>query len=245
MLPRLPRPLVAPAAFFLTAGLVLALCLPHAAASKGSTVPTATRSGVAATQAAAFPSVHASAPGTNPPLTRKARSRWRWPLRGDPAVVHDFDPPTVPWGRGHRGIDLEARIGEPVLAAGAGRVLYAGMLAGRGVVSIVHGKLRTTYEPVSPTVHTGQTVSAGQRIGRLGDAAGHCVPQHCLHWGLLRGADYLNPLSLLGRGPVRLLPVWDVPRPYVLAPAVLSPRASLSPPGLPSPRGQGLSSPAA
>jgi hypothetical protein len=28
----------------------------------------------------------------------------------------------------------------------------------------------------------------------------------CLHWGLLRGATYLNPLTLVGAGPIRLLP---------------------------------------
>jgi hypothetical protein len=123
-------------------------------------------------------------------------------------VVRGFSPPAHPWEAGHRGVDLAARPGLPVYAAGPGRVGYAGDLAGRGVVTIVHGDLRTTYLPVRPAVHTGQTVRAGDRIGVVSAAPGHCPDQACLHWGLLRGAVYLDPLSLLGLGPVRLLPWW-------------------------------------
>lgn len=167
------------------------------------------------TSATAFGAPAAAAPGTAGPAgpagAAGESSPWHRPLRGQPGVVRDFSPPAVPWGRGHRGVDLAARPGQPVFAAGAGRVLYAGMLAGRGVVSIVHGALRTTYEPVVPSVQPGQPVSAGDRIGVVGDAPTHCVPHTCLHWGLLRGEDYLDPLGLLGRGPLRLLPVWGVP----------------------------------
>src|SRR5262245_48381380 len=73
---------------------------------------------------------------------------WRWPLPPVPRVVRDYDPPPRPWLRGHRGVDLAARPGQPVYAAGAGRVGYAGRLAGRGVVAVVHGPLRTSYLPV-------------------------------------------------------------------------------------------------
>lgn len=138
---------------------------------------------------------------------------WRWPIRGQPEVTRGFDPPAVPWGRGHRGVDLAASQGEPVVAAGQGRVLFAGMLAGRGVVSIVHGSRRTTYEPVTPGVRTGQTVAAGDRIGAVGRGRNHCFPRSCLHWGLRRGDRYLDPLRLTGDAPVRLLPVWGVPLP--------------------------------
>jgi murein DD-endopeptidase MepM/ murein hydrolase activator NlpD len=59
----------------------------------------------------------------------------------------------LPFGPGHRGVDLAAVAGAPVLAAGAGTVVFAGTVAGRGVVSVDHsGGLRTTYEPVLPTV---------------------------------------------------------------------------------------------
>lgn len=132
---------------------------------------------------------------------------WRWPLSGAPAVSRPFQPPVTAYGVGHRGVDLAATPGRPVLAAGAGRVSYAGLLAGRGVVVVVHGALRTTYEPVAASVRVGTQVAAGAVLGRL--QAGHpgCPAAACLHWGLLRGAAYLDPLSLLGRGPSVLLPL--------------------------------------
>jgi murein DD-endopeptidase MepM/ murein hydrolase activator NlpD len=120
-------------------------------------------------------------------------------------VVRGFDPPRSRYGAGHRGVDLAARAGEPVLASAAGTVAFAGSVAGRGVVSIDHGSLRTTYEPVDAQVFVGQRVATGQPIGRQG-AGGHCAGR-CLHWGLRQGSTYLDPLSLVGgrAGPLRLL----------------------------------------
>ncbi|MEU5989668.1 M23 family metallopeptidase [Spirillospora sp. NPDC047418] len=144
---------------------------------------------------------------------------WRWPL-GPPAprVLRAFTPPADPWGPGHRGVDLAGRPGQAVYAAGPGRVSYADRLAGRGVVAIDHGTLRTTYLPVRPSVQVGRRVASGTRIGVLESGRLHCrLP--CLHWGLRRGALYLDPLSLVRR-QVRLLPRWTSP----------SPSASPSPP---------------
>ena len=135
---------------------------------------------------------------------------WRRPL-GPPAprVVRGFSPPAVPWGAGHRGVDLAARPGQAVYAAGPGRVAYADDLAGRGVVAIDHGALRTTYLPVRPSVHIGRRVTSGTPIGVLQRGTLHC-PMACLHWGLRRGALYLNPLNLV-QHQVRLLPLWQRP----------------------------------
>lgn len=145
---------------------------------------------------------------------------WRWPLTGPPAVVRGFDPPATAYGVGHRGVDLRGAPGALVGAAGAGRVSYAGLLAGRGVVVVEHGALRTTYEPVTARVRVGQVVGAGQLLGELG--AGHCAPA-CLHWGLLRGSTYLDPLLLLGPTRVRLLPVREGAGPAPDGPARTGP----------------------
>ena len=97
-------------------------------------------------------------------------------------------------------------------AALAGTVTFAGVLAGRGVVVVDHGDTRTTYEPVEAIVPVGQAVGRGEVIGHLQAVASHCPPRACLHWGWLRGATYLDPLDLVGAGPVRLLPLWrDAP----------------------------------
>ncbi len=132
-----------------------------------------------------------------------------WPLVPEPEVVAGFDPPDDPWGAGHRGVDLAGTPGQAVRAAMAGRVAYAGQLAGRGVVVVDHGETRTTYEPVAATVRVGDQVGAGAAIGRLDVPFSHCFPRACLHWGWRRGETYLDPLDLVGdTGPVRLLPLW-------------------------------------
>jgi len=133
-----------------------------------------------------------------------------WPLRPH-EVVTGFDPPTDPWGAGHRGVDLLGRQGQPVHAALPGRVSFVGRIAGRGVVVVDHGDTRTTYEPVTAAPPAGTTVSAGEVIGRLEAVGSHCWPRVCLHWGWIRGEVYLDPLLLVGAGPVRLLPLAGLP----------------------------------
>jgi murein DD-endopeptidase MepM/ murein hydrolase activator NlpD len=131
-----------------------------------------------------------------------------WPLVPEPEVVTGFDPPDSPWGAGHRGVDLLGHVGQPVRAALPGRVSFAGVLAGRGVVVVDHGDTRTTYEPVEATVSLGDPVAAGDPIGLLSLPGSHCLPRACLHWGWIEGETYLDPLRLVGAGPVRLLPLW-------------------------------------
>ena len=126
--------------------------------------------------------------------------------RGAPALR----PGPQPWSPGHRGVDLGAGAGAPVLAAGDGRVTFVGTVAGAGSSWWTHGTLRTTYEPVTATMPSGAAVSAGQEIGRLDAATGHCG-RACLHWGALRGSVYVDPLLLPGLpgapGPPVLLPL--------------------------------------
>ncbi|MEU7043023.1 peptidoglycan DD-metalloendopeptidase family protein [Streptomyces varsoviensis] len=162
------------------------------------------------------------APGASP-ADAPARA---WPVTGNggaprPLVVRAWEPPPAPWAAGHRGVDLAARSGQAVRAAGAGKVSFAGKVAGRGVLSIeLSGTgsppLRTTYEPVRATVHAGDRVAAGQPVGALLPGPSHCGATACLHWGLLRGHRYLDPLSLLppdmlGSGHSRLLPIFGIP----------------------------------
>jgi murein DD-endopeptidase MepM/ murein hydrolase activator NlpD len=135
-----------------------------------------------------------------------ASGPWRSPV-GTLDLLTRFDPPPEPWLAGHRGVDLAAGPDLPVIAAGAGTVVFADDLAGRGVVSIVHDNgLRTTYEPVEPLVAAGETVAAGQTIGHLQPGHASCPGRACLHLGLKRGPLYLDPMLLFGEGTVRLLP---------------------------------------
>ncbi|MET7421718.1 M23 family metallopeptidase [Dactylosporangium sp. NPDC005555] len=133
---------------------------------------------------------------------------FRWPLGPPVSVVRPFEPPPDPFKAGHRGADLLGPAGAEVRSAGAGVVAFAGMVAGRPVVSVTHpGGLRTTYEPVDPSVRAGTVVAAGTPLGALRPGHAGCPGAACLHWGLRAGDVYLDPLSLLRRGQVRLLPL--------------------------------------
>ena len=137
-----------------------------------------------------------------------ATALWSPPMDGDLSVTRPFEHLPHRFAAGHRGADLRGAPGSQVLAAGAGVVVFAGMVAGRPVMSIDHpGGLRTTYEPVDASVAAGQSVARGSIIGTL--VAGHagCPVEACLHWGLRRGEIYLDPFSLLRPPRVRLLPM--------------------------------------
>lgn len=139
---------------------------------------------------------------------------WRWPL-GAHDVAAGFDLPDGPYRPGHRGVDLPGRAGEPVRSVAAGRVLFSGTVAGVGVVTVVHGAERSTYQPVvRRVVRAGDAVDAGAVLGRLDVAGSHCAGP-CLHLGRLVGEQYLDPRERLRGGSRFVLvdPDGPLPRP--------------------------------
>ncbi len=143
---------------------------------------------------------------------------WVWPLRPQPHLVRPFEPPAGAYAAGHRGVDLAGSVGHRVLAVADGVVTFVGMVAGKGVVVVDHGTERSTYQPVAGAVARGEQVRAGQVLGRLQLGGSHCWPDACLHLGRVVSGSYLDPLALLGSGPIRLLPLSE-PLPPVLPPA--------------------------
>ena len=141
---------------------------------------------------------------------------WRWPLLPAPRVLRAFDPPAKPWLPGHRGVDLAAFPGQPVLSAATGVVVFAGPLAGRGVVSVEYGGIRSSYEPVVPLVRPGDRVVVGEPVALVAPVPVHCRTRTCLHWGAFVSLSvprrYLDPRTLVGAGPVRLVAL-DARRP--------------------------------
>jgi murein DD-endopeptidase MepM/ murein hydrolase activator NlpD len=169
--------------------------------------------------ASVAPEWTSSSPGADPPAATRAeaglpevdvpRGRWAWPLLPRPPALSRFDPPDVRWGSGHRGVDLGASVGQPVLAPTDGVVAFRGVVVDRGVlvVTTLDG-MRTTFEPVDSELAVGTAVVRTQPIGTVAATPGHCAPATCLHWGVLSGETYLDPLSLVGAVRVVLLPLY-------------------------------------
>ena len=117
--------------------------------------------------------------------------RFRWPLRPVPPVTRAFDAPSPDWQHGHRGWTWPAPRSAG-LPRRAGTVVFAGLLAGRAVVSVAHpGGLRTSYEPVESGqafgVRPGQLVDVDTPMGRLLPGHPGCRSAACLHWGAMWG----------------------------------------------------------
>lgn len=139
---------------------------------------------------------------------QSARPKWVLPT-SQKTPSRNFEPPAQNWLAGHRGIDFRVQLNQEVFAAGTGTVVFADQLAGKGVVVVNHGLIRTTYEPVIAIVEVGQQVQTGQVLGHVGLGVSHCANEEevwCLHWGAIRNGKYLNPL-LLVYPKVRLLPI--------------------------------------
>ncbi len=112
----------------------------------------------------------------------------------------------------HRGLDMAAPKGSPVLAAESGTVIktYVGCPHNYGskcgcggtlgnYIMISHGGgLTTLYgHCTSVNVSVGQNVSRGQQIGTVG-STGNSTGFH-LHFSVLKKGSYVNPSPYLGR----------------------------------------------
>ncbi len=115
-------------------------------------------------------------------------------------VVDPFRPPPHPYGPGNRGLEYAVTPGTPVRSIGDGVVAFAGPVAGRPVVSVVHPDgLRSSLTGLSSLrVRVGQQVRRGAVLGVAGPS---------LHLGVRRDGAYIDP-ALLFR--------WDRPTRSVL-----------------------------
>jgi hypothetical protein len=135
----------------------------------------------------------------------------------------------VKYAHFHNGIDLAARLGTPVLAAGSGTVVFAGKESdGAVIVKIRHADGYTTlYGHLDPSlkVSVGDQVAVGQEIGKVG-LTGVTTGPH-LHFGLYNpSGKAIDPAASLAAGRLpgtvgapsgsATLPSW------AMAPAVLA-----------------------
>jgi murein DD-endopeptidase MepM/ murein hydrolase activator NlpD len=111
---------------------------------------------------------------------------------------------TSPFGdhRGHPGIDIDGVTGDPVVAAGAGSVVMAGMApaaySGYGNLVVIDdgGGVATLYAHLSRVdVAMGQAVQQGQQIGAIG-ATGIATGDH-LHFEVRVANKPVDPMPWL------------------------------------------------
>ena len=126
-------------------------------------------------------------------------------------IIRHFEPPPTPYAAGHRGVDFEVPEGTLVVAAGSGRVAFAGPVGGTIALSIDHPNgLRSTYSFLGAVVvRAGDDVLQGQAVARSGPGHGGGAPP-ALHFGIRHGEEYRDPEALLLDAILRHL--WSVLR---------------------------------
>jgi len=143
---------------------------------------------------AATPAVPvAPAPAAAPAAGDEARLSWMWPSEG--RVIATFDD-----GR-NKGLDIAGKAGQPVVAAGAGKVMYAGSgIRGYGNLVIVKhsNSLLSAYAHNRKiVVKEGDNVARGQLIAEMGDSDADLVK---LHFEIRQQGKPVDPTRFL---PVR------------------------------------------
>lgn len=115
-------------------------------------------------------------------------------------VSSGFGPrfhPVLGHRRMHKGVDLAAPSGAPIVAAASGRVVAAGWHGGYGrQVAIAHADgIKTTYSHMSAIAAVpGTSVSQGQVIGYVGSSGLSTGPH--LHYEVYRNGRLVNPLTV-------------------------------------------------
>jgi hypothetical protein len=153
-------------------------------------------------------------------LATPAQAGWVWPVSGE--VITPYRNGTDPYANGqHRGVDIAAPTGTPVVAAAGGEVRFAGTAGSSGLtISIRTGDgYDTSYLHLSSlAIRAGTQVSAGDRIGAVGTSGTRSAPAPHLHFGVRDAGtrhDYHDPLAFLPSPP----PPAPAPEPPAPAPA--------------------------
>ena len=121
-----------------------------------------------------------------------------WPLPGHTYISCHFGEVDAFGNAGHRGTDIPAPEGTPILAAHSGTVLISGWNDSYGnQVLLDNGAgLSTRYAHMTQTAVTaGEAVTAGQVIGYVG-STGDSTGNH-LHFEVMQGGVRMNPLELV------------------------------------------------
>ncbi len=139
-----------------------------------------------------------SAPDISQPGNPNQIGGYIWPTKG--VLTSGYGRR---WGRMHKGIDIAAPVGTPVVAAAPGVVVTAGWNSGGygNLVEIQHpdGSLTLYAHNNRILVRRGQEVAQGQQISEMG-STGFSTGPHCHFEVHAAGRGAINPIALLPRG---------------------------------------------
>jgi lipoprotein NlpD len=135
-------------------------------------------------------------PAVVPPMVREEPKlevqplQFMWPAKGK--VLAGFAEPR------HKGIDIEGKIGDPVIAAAAGRVTYVGSgIPGLGKLVVIRhdqGFITVYAHNKDILVKEQQSVTRGQKIAELGNSD---AERPKLHFQIRKGSAAVDPLLYL------------------------------------------------
>jgi len=119
-----------------------------------------------------------------------------WPLGKRKKISSKFGKR---WGRHHRGVDIPAPLGTPILAAKGGRVIFSGYNFGGfgNITKILHvdGTVSLYGHAKKNFVKKGKIVRKGQIIAEVG-RSGNATGPH-LHFEIWKKGKARNPLNFL------------------------------------------------
>ena len=130
--------------------------------------------------------------------TTVADGKLCWPLPGHTYISCHFGEVDAFGNAGHRGTDIPAPEGTPILAAHSGTVLVSGWNDSYGnQVLLDNGAgLSTRYAHMTATAVTaGEAVTAGQVIGYVG-STGDSTGFH-LHFEVMQNGVRVNPMDMV------------------------------------------------
>lgn len=137
------------------------------------------------------------------PVDLSSSNGFRWPLSVKGTITSYFGPrksPTAGASSYHKGLDIAAPMGTPILAAASGKVITATYQAAAGnYVMIYHGNdTYTAYMHASKlNVSVGDTVNKGDVVAYVG-STGVSTGAH-LHFGVMVNGSYVNPQNYISQ----------------------------------------------
>ena len=145
-----------------------------------------------ALQGASSPASSSAAPASTQPVSGRVLNAYS----GDELV---YSKTLGDW-RTHNGVDYAADKGAEVTAPAAGKVVETGTDDKWGPVVAIEdasGRIWRVCGTTDAKVKKGDTVSAGQTIGKVGSVSCECAEESHIHLEVMEGEKYLDPIKAM------------------------------------------------